>query len=254
MRSFGRIAAVAGLALMSPIAPAIAADVGAQYYEMAGTPYEFASGWYLRGDIGYTIYSTPSASFDAPGYGNMKDESLTNTGVAGFGFGYQLERVSQVGRHVRLSLAGGLPRQAPLPGAVHGRSRSRILGRVREHRGLDHAVQRLLRHRHLEQFHALCRRRHRNVLPHDQRRPLSQSERHDGQVERCLGVELRLGAARSARRYALNNNWLIDANYRYVDMGDAVSGKTLSSFKNKPIHYDNIDAQELRIGLRYLIN
>ena len=47
---------------------------------------------------------------------------------------------------------------------------------------------------------------------------------------------------------------LLDFNYRYVNLGDAVSGPTLANFGNQPIHYDNIDANEIRIGLRYMLN
>jgi opacity protein-like surface antigen len=54
--------------------------------------------------------------------------------------------------------------------------------------------------------------------------------------------------------YAFTKNMLFDVNYRYVNLGDAVSGATLPQFGNQPIHYDNIHANEVRVGLRYLIN
>src|SRR5690348_9624737 len=78
------------LALLASAGAAFAADMsGSAYYGSAPVPYEFGSGWYLRGDIGYKIYGKPDAHFDVAGYGNMIDESLSNTGVAGVGFGYQ---------------------------------------------------------------------------------------------------------------------------------------------------------------------
>ena len=58
-------------------------------YVPAPVPYEFGSGWYLRGDIGYKVYGSPNAHFDVAGYGNMIDTNLSDTGVAGVGFGYE---------------------------------------------------------------------------------------------------------------------------------------------------------------------
>ncbi len=53
---------------------------------------------------------------------------------------------------------------------------------------------------------------------------------------------------------AISRNWLIDVNYRYVNLGDAESPILPTLTQTQPIHYDNITAQEVRIGLRYLIN
>jgi len=52
----------------------------------------------------------------------------------------------------------------------------------------------------------------------------------------------------------MGKNWLMDLNYRYVNLGDAQSGKTLPQFGNKRIRYDNIAASEVRLGFRYLLN
>lgn len=253
MRSGGRIAAVAGLALMSPIAPAIAADVGAQYYEMAGTPYEFASGWYLRGDIGYTIYSTPSASFDAPGYGNMKDESLTNTGVAGFGFGYQLNDYlrSDVTFDYRwpADFHGKLRCPAPCTGDPDPEYSDEYAS-IGAWTTLFNVYYDIGTWSNFTPYvGAGIGTAYLTTTDVHYRNPNGTTGKWNGASEWNFAWALTLGTS-----YAINNNWLIDASYRYVGMGDAVSGKTLSSFKNKPIHYDNIDAQELRVGLRYLIN
>src|SRR5258706_8007604 len=91
-RTMGRIdrfVAFGVFALLLPSAAAFAGDMPETPYVPAPTPYEFGSGWYLRGDIGYKIYNAPDAHFDVPFYGNMIDESLSNTGVAGLGFGYK---------------------------------------------------------------------------------------------------------------------------------------------------------------------
>ena len=66
-------------------------------------------------------------------------------------------------------------------------------------------------------------------------------------------MELRL-VADGRRLLPDHRNFLIDANYRFVDLGKAVSGPTSANFNNAPIHYDNIFANEFRIGVRYLIN
>ncbi len=89
MGRIDRLILYSSFALLLGSGVALAADMPESSYAPtpAPTPYEFGTGWYLRGDVGYKIYSAPHAHFDVAGYGNMIDTSLTNTGTVGFGFG-----------------------------------------------------------------------------------------------------------------------------------------------------------------------
>lgn len=50
-----------------------------------------AGGWYLRGDIGYKLYSDPDGSFNDPDIGDLRYErtSMDNAWMFGVGVGYQ---------------------------------------------------------------------------------------------------------------------------------------------------------------------
>ena len=52
--------------------------------------------------------------------------------------------------------------------------------------------------------------------------------------------------------YDLTRKLALDLNYRYLNLGDTVSGHT--TINNQHIHYDDITAHEIRVGLRYMIN
>ena len=67
------------LAIVASSTIALAADLSMPAPETPPPPIEIGSGWYLRGDIGYKMYNTPSAHFDVAGYGNMIDENITDT-------------------------------------------------------------------------------------------------------------------------------------------------------------------------------
>jgi len=54
--------------------------------------------------------------------------------------------------------------------------------------------------------------------------------------------------------FNISRDWLIDVNYRYVNLGDAESAIIPALQGTEPVRYDNITAQEVRVGLRYMIN
>jgi hypothetical protein len=59
MGGIDRLVWCGALALILPSGAAFAGDMPETPYLPTQTPYEFGSGWYLRGDIGYKIYSAP---------------------------------------------------------------------------------------------------------------------------------------------------------------------------------------------------
>ena len=187
-------------ALLLPTGASLAADMPETPYVPAPVPYEFGSGWYLRGDIGYKVYGSPNAHFDVAGYGNMTGENLSDTGLAGVGFGYKWNDWFRTDVTLDYEWPGNFHGRLNCPDPCTGSASAGILGRVRQHLGLDHAGQRLFRpaalRRRTHRPHALCRRRYRCVLPDHQQRPLHQSERRDGHLGRRQQVEPRLVAHR----------------------------------------------------------
>src|SRR5260221_10305845 len=97
MRTLRSSAILGALLGVLPAAGTLAADIGRTVPPpvYAPVPYEVGSNWYLRGDIGYKWYGTPDVHYDDPLYladqdgGNFLNETISNTGVIGVGFGYR---------------------------------------------------------------------------------------------------------------------------------------------------------------------
>ncbi len=95
-----KIVLIGGLALIAPGGMALAADIPVPptyYYPPAP---EATAAWYVRFDVGYKLYRTPSATFDlpaigyfVPGTGEFINETISPTGVVGFGVGYDTKGV-----------------------------------------------------------------------------------------------------------------------------------------------------------------
>jgi opacity protein-like surface antigen len=79
-------AACAWAAIAMPAA--MAADI--PVYEPVPVPPPAVGGWYLRGDIGYKIYAEPDVDWDDSLAGiDFDDEDIDDTGLIGVGVGYR---------------------------------------------------------------------------------------------------------------------------------------------------------------------
>ena len=58
-------------------------------------------------------------------------------------------------------------------------------------------------------------------------------------------------AATAGFTYDVSHNWAIDANYRYLWVGDVDTGGSLTSGLTGKITYEDMDFHEIRIGARY---
>ena len=105
------------LAIVASSTIALAADLSMPAPETPPPPIEIGSGWYLRGDIGYKMYNTPSAHFDVAGYGNMIDENITDTGTVGLGFGYRFNSYFRTDLTMDYEWPGKFHGRLPCPNA-----------------------------------------------------------------------------------------------------------------------------------------
>jgi len=262
MGRIDRLVLLASSALLLAGGAALAGDMSETPYMPNGTPYEFGTAWYLRGDIGYKLYTTPHAHFDVAGYGNMNSESLSSTGVVGFGVGYKLNDWFRTDLTVDYEWPGHFHGRLPCPpppgqvgctGApvpefsdqyadisawttlVNAYVDMPLFGGAMA--GLTPYLGAGIGAADLttKNVHALNPDGSPNVWP--------------GASKWNFAWSLTAGVS-----YALGKDWLVDANYRYVNLGNAASGPTATQFNNEPIHYDSIQAKEFRIGLRYMIN
>jgi opacity protein-like surface antigen len=56
-------------------------------------------------------------------------------------------------------------------------------------------------------------------------------------------------AVMAGASYHLNYNWLIDVGYRHIEMGKAVGGPPTN-----PLTLKNVSGDEIRVGLRYILD
>ena len=261
MGIFRKLALLGAFALLISNAAAMAADMPEAPVlsgpPMAG-PVEFGSGRYLRGDLGYKLYRAPDAHFDyftgfPPPSNVMTNPSLSNTVVAGLGFGYKFNPWFRA----------DLTLDHEWPGHFHGNLPCVLCTPTFSDEYADISAWSGLVNVYFD-------------LPLGGEGALSGFTPYVG-----AGVGLSYLTASNVHylnppattgvwpgastwnfswalmagvSYNLTQKWVVDANYRYVHLGNAVSGPTDPAFGNQPIHYDNISASEFRVGLRYLIN
>lgn len=236
------------VAALVPAVAATAADYPMPPPVISYPPVEIGSGWYLRGDVGYKIYQTPNARLDVAGYGAMIDESISDTGTVGIGFGYRwndnwrtdftLDHEWPGEFHGRLNCPSGCTdayseEYADISATsflVNAYWDIATFGGLTPYLGAGIGVSYLK----TSDVHF--------VNP-------AGSVPEDGTVAGGSSWNL-AWALMAGASYELSQRWLVDLNYRYLHLGNARSGPALGS---EPLKYDDIRAHEIRLGLRYNI-
>jgi opacity protein-like surface antigen len=257
MGRIDRLILYSSFALLLGSGTALAADMPETPYTPAPTPYEFGTGWYLRGDVGYKIYSAPHAHFDIAGYGDMINTSLSNTGIVGFGVGYKWNDWFRTDFTADYEWAGHFHGRLPCPAPCTGAPVQEFSDEF-----ADISAWTMLINGYFDlPFFGegaggltpyvgggigaaeLWTSNVHFINPGGATGSWPNGDRWNFAWSLTAGVS-----------YPITKNFLFDLNYRFVDLGSTISGPTLANFNNQPIHYDNIYANELRVGLRYLIN
>jgi opacity protein-like surface antigen len=241
------LSALAGAVMfLIPPAQSFAADMP---YTYAPPPVEYSSNWYLRGDIGYKIYAAPSAHWDEIGYGSMVNESLSDAGLVGLGFGYKWNDSFRTDFTIDYEWPGKFHGNLPCPGDCES-PYSDEYADFSVFTGLLNAYFDLGTWSGFTPYigggvglSAINTSDVRYVNPD------STTGSWDGGTSWNLAWALMAGFA-----YDFGNNWLLDVNYRYVDLGDAKSGTIPLMSGTQSIQYDGITAQEFRVGFRYMLH
>jgi opacity protein-like surface antigen len=235
-------ASVLGVLLATP---ALAADYGGQTYgEIPAVPYEFGSGWYLRGDIGYSLNATPDANFGA-GDG-ISGETFSDTFIAGGGFGYQINNWFRTDVTLDYRWGGNLQGTCTVVTCTPGAAE---FAKISGWSGLLNAYFDLGNWGGLTPyvgggigFSYLTASEVRNDVGGTTTQSWADNSTWN------LAWSLTAGAS-----YAITPNLLVDANYRYTNLGDAKSGAVSPASATPAVKYDHLSTQEIRVGLRYLI-
>jgi opacity protein-like surface antigen len=251
MGSLKRTAFVAAAFLMGLPSVLQAADVPPPYYPPV-VPIEVGSNWYLRGDIGYKLYTTPDVHFDEPGYGDMIDETIDDTGVVGIGFGYKLNDNFRVDLTLDYEWPGEFegrlicpPACTAAPDPEYSIERASISawtalinayfdfgswGALTPYVGAGIGAS--------------------YVVTSDVNfiNPDGTTGSWGGDGKWNLAWALMAGVT-----YDLSYNLALDLNYRYVHLGSAQSAVIPILSGTQRIQYDDLAAHEFRLGLRWMI-
>ena len=251
----------AGVALAAMVLPAVAADYRMpsspppMLEEPAAIPAELGTGWYLRGDVGYIEYGKP---VEAPGYseGAPFDKiTLPETYSIGGGIGYKFNGLFRADITVDYRADSQIKALSSGTNYVQGFSTDSLklesttalvnayidLGTwsgITPYIGAGVGVAHNLLHHYSSRvtcLTALCRANFSGA-----------SVPHPGGEKNSLAYAFMAGAA-----FDIGLGFKIDAGYRYMNIGEAKTKLDTDGFgvKLKPL-----DAHEVRVGLRYMID
>ncbi len=246
MKYFSNLLSLTAAAMVSSTV-AYAADLPAPIFveEPELPPVEIGGGWYLRGDIGYKVYKKPQANFASV---KFKDEELDPTGVVGVGVGYRVNDFLRTDVTLDYEWDSDFTGHVDCPGLCDGSS-----GRSDEFATLD--VWTVLWNAYADLGH------YNGFTPYvgagigasyvnvKNVRAINANGRR---VKYPNGHKWNLSwALMAGTSYEIDENWKIDAGYRYLHIGEVQTKSFDSSGYVTGIKYDNLAAHEVRVGLRY---
>ena len=225
-------------------------------------PVEFGSAWYIRGDVGYKSYRNPKASYrdsvyQAEGIANFKGEKLGDAAVIGGGVGYKFND------HFRSDLTLDYETKAKFKGDIACIDVVGCGGRDSKNKGkIDAWTVFLNGYFDLVTIGGFTPYVGGGVgfarvglNDYDYIDPRKNPKKdvygsYAGDKDWNFAWNLQAGAS-----YQLTDNLLLDANYRFVDLGDV---KT-KSIKKSPsgdakVKIDDLQAHEVRVGFRYMLD
>jgi len=244
------LAPVAGYAADLPEPPLL---------EPAPEPVEFGSAWYLRGDVGYKNYRNPDARFTSnlyPGNPNMVGEKLKNAAVIGGGVGYK------VNEWIRTDVTVDYETKAKFNGDLYatdlcvkgcGSHESAKLSAwtffwngyvdIATFKGFTPYVGGGI---------GVARLDITNYKSEGFGGPICggkcPTSNYKGDERWNFAWNLQAGVG-----FNVTDNLLIDANYRFVDLGKARTGR-IPGANGGHVEVDNVQAHEFRVGFRYMLD
>ncbi|MFC3694730.1 outer membrane protein [Chenggangzhangella methanolivorans] len=222
-------------------------------------PVEFASAWYIRGDVGYKNYNNPDARFTGrnyPGNPNFKGEKLGDAAVIGGGVGYKFNEHFRsdvtVDYETRAKFTGTLYSNTGACGAVQCGSRdvTKIDAWTLFWNGY---VDLITIHGFTPYVGGGIGVARLDVKGGYDTKPIAncpgcKPDSYGGDAQWNFAWNLQAGAS-----YQITDNLLFDANYRFVDLGEART-KTVPGKNGGKVRIDDVQAHEVRVGFRYMLD
>lgn len=267
MRYFGRAATAAALVLSSGaiVGTAVAADFPEPLPVIEAPeplPITGVGGWYLRGDIGYKVYNDPDAKLSNPDYAGgsftgglneLTDTNLDDAYNIGVGVGYKVNDYLRADLTLDYETPAEFGGRLFCPGAAScpdadGDGTPDAFSEESADITAWSALANV--YADLGTFYGITpyvgAGAGLSYLVTDDVKSSIGAE-YDGDERFNFAWALMAGAS-----YALTDQLALDVGYRYLNLGDAESGVIASGTgETTRIRYENIDAHEVRVGLRY---
>lgn len=243
--------ALATCALAITAAPAaMAADIPVPVYEPAPPP-PVVGGWYLRGDIGYKIWADPDADWDDSLAGvDFDDEDIDDTGMIGVGLGYRFNPWLRADATVDWEWPAEFNATSPCFGACGGVTTNIENADISALTALANVYVDLGNYRGFSPYlgagvgaawiHA------DDIVSHNGNGTTTEWGDSD---DWSFAWALMAGVA-----YDFTPNLAVDLGYRYLNLGSIDSDTIPIGAGDGEFSYDDLQAHEVRLGVRYTLN
>ena len=206
-------------------------------------PVEFGSSWYLRGDIGYKTYRNPDVRYSST---KFVKEDLDETGMVGGGVGYKFNNWIRADLTLDYEFKSDFKGRLFCPCAPGGDPFSREKAEVSAFTTLANVYFDLgTWHGFTPYVGAGAGASRIKVSDYSFVNPDGTSGSVGGSSNWDFSWALMAGVG-----FEVTDNLMIDAGYRYLNLGD---GKT-KSFNGSAIKFKDLEAHEVRVGFRYMID
>lgn len=246
------LAACASLAVAIPAATAADLTVDAPELPVqVPTVPEAVSGWYLRGDIGYKVYDEPSAEFDDPviGFVPFNNAEIDDTGLIGAGIGYKFNDFFRADVTLDYEFPAQFYGETPCQTCTTLPNFSREYADISALTTMVNAYVDLGRFSGVSPYVGagigssyIMTDNINYILPDGSRGTFE----GDGKWSLSWAVMAGVGLEFSP-------NLALDVGYRYLNLGSGHSAVLPIGSGASRIEYEDLEAHELRVGMRYTI-
>lgn len=216
-------------------------------------PLPAAGAWYLRGDIGYKFYNNPEGRASNADYGalggvaDFSDEDMGEAWNVGVGVGYKFNQYFRTDFTLDYETPGEFYGRANCVATCGATDYSEETANISAWSGLVNGYVDLGTYGGLTPYvGAGIGASYLRTSGTE----TSNGGNYSGDDTWNFAWALMAGAS-----YAFTPNWSMDVGYRYINLGDARSAD-LDPAGTEVMHvqYNDIDAHEVRVGLRYTFN
>lgn len=234
-------------AVMVSTSVAYAADLPAPIFveEPELPQVQIGGGWYLRGDIGYKVYRDPKVSFASV---DFKNEELDPTGVVGVGIGYR------VNDYLRTDLTLDYEWNSDFRGTADCIDVSCTgIAYSNEFATLDVWTVLWNIYADLGYYNGFTPYVGAGVgASYVSVKNVNAIHANGRRVKYPSGNKWNFSwALMAGAAYEIDENWTVDAGYRYLNIGEVQTKSFASNGEVTGIKYENLAAHEVRVGLRY---